>query len=254
MIGYIISVVVIYLSSMIYKRKKSRLARHQRKTLTRQTVLFLMLAGFLIFSIFKWGLPGLIRLAIFVGDLGSSSKSVEQSDTIAPIPPRLVDLPSATPSGSLTIKGFAEAGTTVSVFVNNNQRAEVVADSQGEFGADGVDLIMSKNRIWAKAKDSAGNESKQSEEVLVVVDGDAPKLIVSEPPDGAKTGDGAAVVNGTVSEVEAEVTVNGKFVGVDDEGRFSTRVNLETGENLIVVVAQDEAGNQTKVEIKIERV
>ena len=137
--------------------RKSRLARHEGKMWRRQGVVFLGLVAAMIWGIFNWGIPALVKLAIFLGDIKSGREKVEQADTIPPIAPQLLPLPVATFSAQIRIAGFAESGSKVTVYVNSQPKGEVVADGNGGFEGDGGGLDLGENGVWAGAIDQAGN-------------------------------------------------------------------------------------------------
>ncbi len=232
---------------------KSRLARHQRKTFSRQAVVFFVMAVGVIVLVFKWGIPGLVKLAIFLGDLKSSTQKVQQADAIPPIPPRFAALPTATFSATLTVRGFSEAGTKVVVTVNGIDKADVVADNDGEFVIDTLALNNGDNKVQAVATDQAGNQSQLSQAVMVMVDTEALQLTLETPADKTSTTDETIEVKGKISKPEAEVRVNGRFVATDKDGQFTTKVLLNQGDNTINVVATDRAGNQTNQTITVTR-
>lgn len=234
-------------------RAKSRLARHQAKVFVRQGVFYIGLVLVAMVLILKWGIPLLISLAVFLGDLKSSSEKVEQVDNIPPIAPRFIPLPIATFSGQIKIAGFAEAGSTVKAYINSKPAGEVITGSDGTFEIEKVSLDEGKNGVWASAVDSAGNKSHDSEVSYVERDDKSPELIIDAPEDGITTKDQSLEIKGKVSESEAEVTVNGRFVVLSGTGAFTTKLTLSEGENKIIIKARDRAGNETEEELTVKR-
>ena len=53
------------------------------------------------------------------------------------------------------------------------------------------------------------------------------------------------------TEEKATVTVNERFVVVGSEGNFEYSLTLSEGENKILIVAIDKAGNKTEKELKV---
>ena len=221
--------------------------------LMRQTGLFLALVLGAVVAIFIWGLPLLVKLAIFLGDVKSSSEKVEQTDTVPPIAPRLLPLSTATFSAQVKIEGFSESGSKVTVYVNSVSRGEVVTDSNGNFSLDRVSLNLGKNGIWASAIDAAGNKSQDSEVTYVDMDDTKPQLIIDTPQDQATTSDAIIEVKGRVSKTDAEVTVNDRLVIVSGGGTFSAKVAVDLGDNKLTIKAVDRAGNQAGVELTVKR-
>ena len=68
-------------------------------------------------------------------------------------------------------------------------------------------------------------------------------LNVTQPVDNSSTNSNKIEVKGYTSP-GAVVTVNGELADVNDEGTFTTIINLEEGPNLIEVIASDIEGNQ----------
>lgn len=65
-----------------------------------------------------------------------------------------------------------------------------------------------------------------------------PRLVVTEPSDGAETKERFVRVAG-VAERDAEVSINDQAVRVDDEGGFSENVVIQSGVNAITVKARN---------------
>lgn len=232
---------------------KSRLARHESRVWARQAVMFLGLVAAAVFIVLRWGLPLLVKLAVFLGDVKAGTEKVEQADTIAPIAPQLLPLPVATFSAQIKVAGFAETGSKVTVYVNSQARGEVVADSNGGFELDGVALVAGKNGVWAAAVDQAGNKSQDAAVVYVDMDNTRPELTLESPTDQTTTAAFSIEIKGKVSEPEAEVTINGRFVSVSASGNFLTKISLNPGENKLTIKARDRAGNETIIELTVKR-
>lgn len=228
-------------------RSKTRLQRKREKESAKQAVQYLFLIFLVLFLMIRFGLPGLIRLAAFIGDLRSSSQPVEKQDQIAPRPPTLNPLPEATSSAEINLSGFAEAGTEVQLYVRGITVADSVANNDGEFEFMEVHLREGENEVYAVAKDDQGNVSDESTTYTVTVDKEPPELTLETPSDGDKffDNDNPITVKGKASE-EAEVRLNGRFIRTSADGSFETTLSLSEGDNQIEVVALDEAGNQSK--------
>jgi hypothetical protein len=236
-----------------YRRPKSRLARRQKKSLMKQTFLFVVLTMVLILAILRWGLPILVKMAGLIADMRSGGE-VEIADTIAPPPPRLQPLAAATNSAEVNLKGFAEAGASIKVSLNGFEREEVVAESDGTFLIDALELNDGENRIWAVAADPSGNESQRSEVIRVIFDNQAPELVVDAPEDGMKVTDSAGrniEIRGITDE-DVSLTINDRLIVIGRDGSFSSLYQLGEGENKLIIVARDAAGNQARQEITVE--
>lgn len=62
-------------------------------------------------------------------------------------------------------------------------------------------------------------------------------LEITSPQDGAELTQSPVTVEGTVSDAEATVTVNGIAAEVDELGNFSVLIELTEGENIISATA-----------------
>jgi hypothetical protein len=238
---------------MARRIKRSRLTRTQSKRLNRQTVLLTIASIATFLAIIFLGIPALVRMAVFFGELKSSTEPVGQEDTIAPSKPQLETLPTATVSGQLTIRGFAESDSIIALYRSGSELKETTANDEGEFSFVAVDLRDGENTFYVTAKDSAGNQSDQSPRQTVVYDASPPKLTIDSPGEGETIyGQTNRTINvsGSTDE-DSTVTVNDRLAIVNS-GNFSTTIQLNEGDNTIVVIATDRAGNETKKEIKVK--
>lgn len=226
---------------------RSRLSHLEEKRSRQQTLFFVFLTLLLIAAVFFLGIPLLIRLAIFLGELQSSGQPIEVGDTIPPAPPTLETLQEATNSARLSLSGFAEAGSSVELFLNGQAVAEKVADAAGEFGFPNLTLKKGNNSFFLTATDNAGNVSQASQSQTVVFDDQPPPLSLFTPENGAAFfGPQKSVKVEGQTEAGASVSVNGHQVVVGPEGKFSYNMGLSEGENEIKVSATDRAGNRTE--------
>ncbi len=231
--------------------KNSRLtSKEEAKAFKKLAMLFVLVIVIALAFIFM-GLPMLISFSSFVTSQNDSTKSITGSrDTIAPFPPRFDSLPEATNSATLIVKGFAEAGSTVELS-SESITLSLIADKEGEFSTQ-LKLVTGINTISAIAVDNAGNKSSPSQALKVELKTTKPTLEVQEPTEGKSLSgsDNAVTVNGKI-ENGGSITVNGRFVSIDQGGKFQTQVLLSSGENKIEVIAKDKAGNETKTERKV---
>lgn len=212
-------------------------------------MLFTALTVLLLVALALWGIPALVKLAIFLGELKSSSQPLTGEDTLPPSPPVILPLMEATNSAFILVEGFAEEGATVALFLDGVQRQETVVGSDGDFLFSQVSLKEGQNRIEAFATDQSGNRSQPSMAYTVVLDTTLPTLSVEEPQEGRHfvgSWEQRVRISGSASS-ETTVEVNGSLVIIAHDGSFATSVQLNEGTNLLSVVARDRAGNQTIV-------
>ncbi len=229
-------------------RKNSKVFKTKNSDwpLYRRFIIFVTAIAVILLGTYFVGLAILSRT-------GTREETFTQRDRIAPPPPTLTGIPEATNSAKLNIKGFAEAGSTVTLFLNSNERDSQLVGAEGQFIFEEVGLESGENEIYTTAKDTTGNESRQSTIYKVIIDQKPPKLEITEPADNSiikeeKDKQTFVLVAGKVEE-GATVAVNDYQAIVREDGNFEYRLLLtEEGENTIKIVAKDTAGNKTTVE------
>lgn len=229
----------------------SRRSSTQQKKNIRRAILFGILTIGAILVFFFFGLPTVARFAAFLTDLRSSSLPVEINDTTPPAPPRLSEPPKYTSKTAIVIEGTTEPGATVMVFANRDEE-EVLSNKDGKFSFE-WELLDGENKIFAKAKDAAGNESQESRVYYITYDNDPPELTVNNPENG-KTFYGSQerqiTIEG-VTEEGASVTINDRLVVVDSQGEFTFATTLSDGENNFNIKATDRAGNTEEMDLTV---
>ncbi|MBL7150312.1 hypothetical protein ISS86_00045 [Candidatus Microgenomates bacterium] len=218
----------------------------------KKTVIFSFLTILLIvFTIFA-GIPFLVRMVTFLGEIQSSTKIVEKQDTNPPLPPKLRPLSETTNVNKISLQGFAEPGATVKIFINQTLEKEIIAEADGSFSTEITNLSPGKNRIKTKALDQAGNESKYSGVIIINYDTSPPELEIESPENGTSfSGEEKEIKITGSTEPEATLKINSRLIILDSDGHFSHSLNLEEGENKILIIAEDPAGNKTEKEITL---
>ncbi|MCX6724665.1 MAG: Ig-like domain-containing protein [Candidatus Shapirobacteria bacterium] len=163
--------------------KFSLLSKKESKRNLRQAVFFSFLTLALAALIFIYGIPAVIKMAVFIGNLRSSSTPIESKDNIPPSPPIFKTIPEATNSAKINLHGFAESGSDVKIYLTGQPANDVIADNDGNFSMDNLALTLGTNEITAVAVDTAGNKSQESEKLVVWYDNQAPELEISQPAD-----------------------------------------------------------------------
>jgi bacillopeptidase F len=232
--------------------KFSLLSKKESKRNIRQAVFFSFLTIALVALIFIYGIPAVIKMAVFIGNLRSSTTPVESNDNIPPSPPIFKTLPEATNNAKINLHGFAESGSDVKIYLTGQSVNDVIADNDGNFSMDNLELTLGKNEITAMAVDNAGNKSRESEKLVVWYDNQPPELEVNQPADKSIiTSENSKVEIVGKTEPEANLSINEHFVVLDSDGNFKYTFPLSQGENLINIVASDKAGNQTTKELNL---
>ena len=230
----------------------SRRHRVQERKANRNGVLLLLLSGILLIVMFFYGLPFLARFATIVNDFKSSSNPVVADDKTPPTPPQLIDLPSqAVAEQEVTLSGRGESGSIVKIFRNEKEIKELVVDESSTFQFS-LKLDEGENRIKLTAQDQAGNFTDFLEVYKIYYDTKAPEIEITKPQDGQSFFgvDKNIAIEGK-TEKDAQLTINDRMVIISIDGSFSQKVKLEEGENELLIVVQDQAGNKTEKTIKV---
>ena len=234
------------------KIRKSRLSQKEEARSLRRAFLFGLLTLILSLGLIFLGIPTLIKMAVFIGNIKSTYTPVENQDTLPPAPPRLKPLPEATSSAQINIQGFAESGSTVEIFLDATKVKEVVAENDNSFLSQ-VELGLGRNDIYAVAIDQDGNQSQASGMMAIIYDDEPPELSLIQP-EGLKfsTDQEKITIQGEINE-EATVVINDRLVIVDAQNQFEHPFTLSTGENKILILVTDKAGSEVETELIVTR-
>jgi len=237
---------------MVRRSSKTRLQRKREKDSLRQAFKYFVLLGLLLFLMIRFGVPGLIRMAAFIGDIRSSKQPIEQQDLVPVLAPRLNPLPEATSSAELNVSGYGESGETVKLYVNGIEIEEMVVGTEREFEFKDVHFKEGKNEVYAVSVDDKGKVSDNSNSWIVIMDATEPFLEIISPEDRDKffDNDSPIKVSGETEE-NVSLTVNSRFVLVKSNGEFETQLSLSEGDNYIEVKAVDKAGNETVKQVVV---
>ncbi len=141
----------------------------------------------------------------------------------------------------VNVAGAVPAGASLKV---NGQEATVAED--GTFQRE-VILQEGDNILRIEATDDVGNVATQE---LILHRKTTPPGLELNVEDNAVFQQSEVQLNGK-TEPGAVVTVAGQAVTVSPLGEFQTTVNLVDGQNLLDVVAQDQAGNVTRLQRRL---
>lgn len=218
----------------------------------RKAVLLLIGTMLVLGSLFVWGVPVLVKLAVLLGNINSSRRPIDKSDLIPPAPPTILATFEATNSATQTVRGWAEPGASVFLTQNSESLGSVVAKDSGEFLFSSVVLADGKNVFAAVAIDSGGNKSLESVPFSILFSNKLPKLEINTPSDGQTITDKASNIEiKGLTDPGMRLTVNGRVIVVPSDGNFVARYSLAGGENVITLEASDRAGNKTQKTITV---
>ncbi len=199
----------------------------------------------------KFGLPVLVRLAVFIGDINAARQGGGKTDLIPPAPPQIEISYSATNSAVQNIGGYSETGARVVLTRNSKPVGSVEAGVDGKFEVREVKLDEGDNMFVAVAVDPAGNKSGESQTTNLKYLAEPPKLVVDFPSDGQEvTGSNRLEVVGK-TDPGARLTINDRRVAMNGNGEFKWQFLLTPGENRVKMAVADGAGNRTEKEIVV---
>lgn len=228
------------------KRVTSRLANKQKKDLTKQSIVLLVMSVVIGIIFLVVVLPNAVRLFFEVLD---EQTVIDQDSGLPPQPPLIQAPPSHTNTSKLTLSGFAQPDTTVHLLINNQKEASAEIDDTGELNID-IALREGENLVSLYATDQANTES-QTVTYNITLDTRAPEIKIGRPEEGQTF---ELLENQTITiegetKPRAQVYINGRMVVADAEGLFSQRYHLTEGENKIGIKVIDQAGNESETEI-----
>lgn len=232
-------------------RKLSRLQRVKKKREAKQAGFYFLLAAVVIIALFIWGLPAFARITgLFFSD---DEPFIFQDDGLRPTPPIILAPPEATPSGRLTIEGYAKSGVEIVLYLNNSEEDSGVADASGTFVFKNVALSSGDNLIYAVAK-SGDKESEKSKVYTVTVDNKNPTITITSPIDGESyvgSNQRTATIKGEVDDDVVSLRIGDRVAILSPDGTFSASYQLEEGEQVIELTATDRAGNRGSTSITL---
>ncbi len=235
------------------KNSSSRLRRNISKSNKNTTIL--SLAGLILFLaagffLFPYIIEGIGNFSSFInkGDTKTSDKS-QNKQILAP--PTLLEVPSATSSARIKVKGVSSLKGTVEIYVNKDLQDEIRVEENEEFETGILRLKEGTNDITTKLSTIDG-DSKLSESYTISFLGKDPTLEITFPQDGAKLvkADKRIEIQGK-TEKDNSVTINGTKAVVANNGSFSHLVELNEGDNELLIIARNEAGKNTEKKIKV---
>ncbi|MGY0693223.1 S8 family serine peptidase [Virgibacillus sp. FSP13] len=155
-----------------------------------------------------------------------------------------------TNEADITVEGTASPTTTIQLNNNGEEVDTVKVGDDGKFAIP-AELTEGENQFTAISMVN-GEETGESDPVTVTLDTEKPELTIDNPKDGSKTNRETVTVEGTVADANVDwVKVNGKKAKVTD-GKYAKRILLDNGENVIKVVAKDQAGNKAKQKVTLD--
>lgn len=227
--------------------------RRSEKHTRNRLVFTVVLSAVLIYLLLFWIIPNLIGgLSLLNRFKGTPpAQNVVEDSKLAP---PVLNIPyEATNTAQINIKGYAQSGTVVEIYLDDNLQTRVQTKEDGSFLAEGITLFLGTNSISGKTLDQEDHQSLSSKPIRIVYDNERPRLELESPADNLEVkGERKLQVKGsTTPGEEITVTISGSRTIVNDDGTFTLTINLSDGENLILVVATDKAGNSRELSAKV---
>lgn len=147
------------------------------------------------------------------------------------------------------VSGHVTAGDSVELFLNGIRTATVNADAEGRFA---YPIETTQEGTYAVSARSTNQQAHRSAEVILrefAIDCSPPPLAITSPwePEVASS----SVVLAGRTEPGAEVTIGEDRAMVDNDGAFSSVLELAPGSNPLIIEATDQAGNTLSVYLVI---
>lgn len=230
----------------------SRLAEQQKKQLTKNIIFGVLVLFTVIVLIFTVGIKILLNASVFIARLTEPkikpSTLNKNQNFIGNVD--IDTIPIATNSSRIIVGGSVVNFNQLEFYLNGELVKEMFLSSSDNFSEEIGDLKQGENEIYVLAKLKDENEQKKSKVFTVVYKSDKPNLEIKEPQDGLKINKQEVAVKGSTDK-ETYIKINDLPVVVDAQGNFQTTVKLKEGENKIVVIAQDIAGNSEEKTINV---
>ena len=227
----------------------SRLAKKEENKSRRQIFFWVILTIILIFSLVTFSIPVLTRLSF----LFSNNKTIQDTkENLRLAPPKLNFVPEATNSAIISFSGNTIGDSDVEIIFNNNQ-LPVIKAKDGLFKTEDLKLDEGTNTVYAMTLDSSGNKSQPSEKLTIVLKTTPPELIINQPTDKTafigQSQKNLQIVGQTCSD--CSLTINNHLIVLGKNASFSSNYQLQEGDNSIILVAMDNAGNTTEKKLNI---
>ena len=231
-------------SDMPRSRISKSTIKHTKKSIALMVLGILTIFFLLIF----FGVSGLQKLTeIAIKEKEDDNAAKKETNII--LPPTLNSEFSATNSAEISLTGSVDSGEEVKLFINGALSDKTKVDN-GEFTFEDVTLREGVNSLKAKVV-VKGKESNFSDAIKIIYYGEPPQLDIISPAEGRtfRSDNNPILVSGKTNQ-QAKVTVLGHRAIMESSGNFEYSLTLTHGENDIVIIATDPAGNTTEKRVK----
>lgn len=221
----------------------TRLQQHQQKQFKTRIVALVIFLILILYFIFSFGIRLLLNVSVYIANLGQKNSTLPITKTTDSFGSVSIDsIPSATNSAHIVVTGSVINFNLLEFYVNGDKVKNTTLDSSDSFSEEIGDLKNGENEVFIKGKIKDSTVEKQTQVYTVIYKANSPKLDISSPSDKAKVSTQEVSVKGATDK-ETYIKINDLPIVVDAQGNFQTNIKLKDGDNQIIVVAQDIAGN-----------
>ncbi|NCS32157.1 hypothetical protein GW793_01565 [bacterium] len=234
-----------------YTYKPGDAIRDDEKAVYRNLIVVFIIVIGLSGILYLWGIDIVVKLSDFWRDILPSQNIavIDNTDsTLELSAPRLDPLPLYVNEPTIDIKGWAQPGLDVEIFINDISKASVLVDKNGRFEYTANDLSGGENIVYAVA---VKGDTRSPDSNTASVTNDTTKPIIQiDSYDATTEPPYTALIVGSVTE-KSTITINDQRVILQADNTFNHSQTLVPGENTITVKAIDLAGNEAKQDLTI---
>ncbi len=216
----------------------------------KQSIILLVFTCIVIAVFVLVLLPAVIRI---VDSLGKRTLvRTENEEVIPPQSPILFPTPDATNSAEISLSGFAQSDTTVTLYNNGVRVQEVTPDGDGQFVFQFITLTEGDNDLHVVSRTNKTSEAK-SKQHLIVLDTKPPTLTITSPTDKStitRRREQSITISGS-TDPKTRVYLQDKLLFTNNQGGFNGQYQLGDGDNVLKFKAIDAAGNMTESSLTI---
>ncbi len=225
---------------------ENRSTRTKKKNQLATVIIFAVL---LIIFFATVGFKLLINTSLFIANITSGAQNdVMNNSQSFVLAPELLSLPDATSSATLAIHGTATDGSELSIIVNGENQKELTVD--GDTFDTNISLQKGSNELYVEMRIKKQNIFKKSDVYSILYQSEKPKLQIDAPTNGSRTSQTEITVSGS-TDPGVTVRVNNSPTIVNSDGKFSSAVRINDGENKITVTATNRAGTVETQELTV---
>lgn len=230
--------------------QSSRLTRTTKERNKKQIIFFGIAIVILLFIFVQFGPAILNYSGSFVSGKPTDKIVANEINTLET--PFINSIPEATNSAHIIIQGTsAYSDAQIELYINDNNFDDAPLSDDQKFIFKDVKLREGSNIVKVRVKKGDLMSDFTRNYIVTYNPGDT-KLELSNPADGATFGRGDQTINVTgKTDPDSSISVNGSRAVVDENGNFSSYVNLSDGENTISVDAVSAGGKTINKTVKV---